>query len=233
MGKTSRPRTSGTQKAKKPRYSGRPYIKIALALVALALLLRLTVIHPYRMPSRSMEDTLLAGDCLLVDKLVYGLRLPFAGLRLPGWGQPVVGDIVVFQSPAAPQRTYAKRCIAIAGQVVEIRNKVVYVDERRLPDPPYSKYVDVRILPADKAPRDNYGPQSIPAGFIFVLGDNRDNSRDSRHWGLLSTDRVVGKGRWVYWSYEPLRRGTEAGLLERLVRLPGRIRWGRLWTWIG
>ena len=223
MAKTSRPRASGAKRGKKPRFGTRPYVKVALGVLALALLLRFTVVYPFRMPSRSMEDTLWADDCLLVDKLVYAV-----------WGQPSSGDVVVFQFPADPQRIYAKRCIASAGQVVEIRNKVVYVDGHRLPDPPYSKYVDVRILPVEKAPRDNYGPQSIPSGYIFVLGDNRDNSRDSRHWGLLSTDLIVGKGRCVYWSYEPLlRQAAEVGWFETLVRLPARVRWGRIGTWIG
>ena len=232
MGK-KRPRASGKQVAKKRRVAGRPYLKALLAAVAIALLMRAAVVQPFRIPSRSMEDSLLAGDCLLVDKLVYGARLPFAQVRLPGWSEPGRGDVVVFRFPEDTRRLYVKRCIATTGQVVEIRNKVVYVDGQRVPDPPYSKYVDVRILPVEKAPRDNYGPQLVPHGSIFVLGDNRDNSRDSRHWGLLDTELIVGKGRCVYWSCSPDKRGAgEVAWMESVIDLPARIRWNRIGAWV-
>ena len=163
---------------RKLRRRGRARRPLILAAVAVGLVLaaRVLLIQGYRIPSRSMEDSLLVGDCLLVDKVTYGVRIPFTTWRLPPLRDPSPGDIVAFKYPADPARTLVKRCVAVAGQTVEVRNKVVYVDGERRPDPPFSKYLDARILPA-RNPRDNLRPQTIPAGFVFVMGDNRDNSR--------------------------------------------------------
>jgi len=187
-----------------------------VAVGAVALTLGGLLVQGYRIPSRSMEDSLLVGDLLLVDKLSYGLRIPFTTWRLPSVRDPSPGDIVAFEYPADPSRTFVKRCVAVAGQTVEVRNKVVYVDGERLPDPPFSKYIDARILPG-RDPRDNLSPLTVPAGSLFVMGDNRDNSRDSRHWGALSVDRLLGRGLFVYWSTEPDLAGES-----------GRIRWSRI-----
>lgn len=202
--------------------------------IGLAILLRTFFVQAYLVPSRAMEDTLLAGDYLLIDKFTYGIQLPFANWRLPGLAQPQVGEIVVFKAPLDPQRLYAKRCVAVPGQVVEIRDKVVYVDGKRLVDPPHSKYLDARILPASQSPRDNWGPQVVPPGAYFVIGDNRDSSRDSRHWGFLPATAIVGRVVCVYWSCEPDRSalGGWAGRWRRLTTLPQRIRWHRLGNWV-
>ena len=210
----------------------RALILAAVGAVGLALAARALLIQGYRIPSRSMEDSLLVGDYLLVDKVSYGVRIPFTTWRLPALRDPSPGDIVAFEYPADPGRTFVKRCIAVAGQTVELRDKAVYVDGERLPDPPFSKYVDARILPA-RDPRDNLGPRTIPAGSIFVMGDNRDNSRDSRHWGALSVDRIIGRGLFVYWSSEPDLPG-ESGREDPEVRADGalsffrRVRWSRV-----
>lgn len=166
----------------------------------------------YTIPSRSMEDTLLYGDSVLVAK----------------WDTetPEPGDLVVFRSPEDPGRTFVKRCVAVAGQRVELRDKVVYVDGERLPDPRFSKYLDARILPAARGGRDNLPARLVPAGHLFVMGDNRDNSRDSRHWGFLSTDAIVGRPLFVYFSAAPA--AAEAGFGERLSSLAERVRWSRL-----
>jgi len=145
------------------------------------------------------------GDLLLVDKLSYGLRLPFTTWRLPPLRGPSPGDIVAFENPSDPTKVLVKRCIAVAGQTVEVRNKVVYVDGERLPDPPFSKYVDARILPA-RDPRDNLSPRTISAGSIFVMGDNRDNTpwTASSVAGCLST----GPANRIW----PVSLGGSAGL---------------------
>ena len=222
-------------KRKKKRSPRREFAILLLAAVALALLVRTFFIQPFRIPSRSMEDSLLVGDVLLVDKFTYGPRVPFTDWHLPALADPRPGDIVVFEYPLDPERVYVKRCVAAGGQVVEIRNKVVYVDGVRLPDPPFSKYVDPRILPAAENPRDNYGPERLPEGFVFVLGDNRDNSRDSRHWGALSQERIIGRARCIYWSCDPGygagmagRTSRVRGLVDQVFSLPQRIRWQRL-----
>ena len=224
MGKrvsTSRRGRAGKRKGRSSR--GRRGL-LLVAVAAMAFLLHTFFIQTFRVPSRSMENTLLAGDYLLIDKFSYGSSSPFSRIHFPGLKKPAPGDILVFNYPLDPRRTYAKRCIATAGQTVEIRNKVVYVDGVRLPDPPYSKYVDPRIIPAAADPRDNFGPEKVPVKSVFVLGDNRDNSRDSRHWGMLSVDLILGSPLGVFWSCEPdYGRGRSA-----VAALFQGIRWKRL-----
>lgn len=205
--------------------------RIVGGAILVACGLRVFAIQGYRAPSRSMEDTLRAGDCLLVDKLTYGAPLPFVDGRLPTIRAPRVGEVVVFKYPIDPNRLYVKRCLAVAGQVVEIRDKVVYVDGVRQSDPPFSKYVDARIFPATIAARDNFEPRAVPSGSIFVVGDNRDNSRDSRHWGFLPLDLVVGRALFVYWSTAPAADGVVSSR-GRIWGLWTRTRWQRIGAWI-
>jgi signal peptidase I len=231
MGKTlSIAPKGGAKKVHKKRSPWREYGLALVVAVGSALLIKIFLIQAFRTPSRSMEDSLLVGDFLLVDKFTYGAPLPFISLRLPALAHPRIGDIVVFKYPLDPERVYIKRCIATEGQVVEVRNKVVYVDGSRAQDPPYSKYEDARIFSSSQNPRDNFGPQRIPEDYLFVMGDNRDNSRDSRHWGLLPRDLVIGKALCIYWSCEP---GVSPGLLvDQVASLPQRIRWKRLGDWV-
>lgn len=220
---------------RKRRSGWRGYLFFGLGGVLLALLARVLLIQAYRVPSRSMEDTLLVGDYLLIDKLTYGVVIPFVGWRLPALAEPQPGEVVVFRYPPDPQRIYVKRCIAVAGQRVEIRDKVVYVDGARAVDPPFSKYVDARIFPLEQTPRDNLDPRVVPDGAIFVIGDNRDNSRDSRHWGFLPKEAIIGRAMFLYWSCEPavgFRQEGMKGFLRRSASLPERVRWNRLGRWV-
>ena len=225
MGKTLRikPKSGKRgQKAGKRRFRLRGYTLALVLLLGAAVLARCLLVQAFCVPSRSMEDTLLLGDFLLVDKFTYGASIPFTPWRLPALADPRAGDLLVFRHPAEFDRLYVKRCVATAGQVVEIRNKAIYVDGLRQPDPPFSKYIDARIFPGSRKPRDNFGPQTVPQGHLFVLGDNRDNSRDSRHWGVLNRDMVLGRPLGIYWSYEP-------DLSRQGVDLWGQgVRWKRL-----
>jgi signal peptidase I len=180
---------------------------LAVVVVASAVV-RSWFLQGYTIPSRSMEDTLLLGDCVLVEKVSAA--------------PPQPGDVIVFESPEDPDRAFIKRCVAIAGQRVEVRDKVIYVDGERHPDPRFSKYLDARILPATRGDRDNLSARTVPAGHLFVMGDNRDNSRDSRHWGFLSTDAIIGRPLVIYFSAEP---SSDSSGLSSLF---GRIRWERI-----
>ncbi|MBK35020.1 MAG: signal peptidase I [Gemmatimonadetes bacterium] len=174
-------------------------------IVLIALATRLFVLQTYRMPSASMEDSILVGDYLLAFTLSYGPFIPATNIRLPGFGSPKSGDAVVVRFPHDTEREILKRCMAGPGQTVEIRNKILYLDGKRTVDPKKSKYIDPRVLPKESPDgvRDNYGPVTIPPGHYFVIGDNRDNSDDSRFWGFVQEHDIVAKPSLVYFSWEP------------------------------
>ncbi len=208
----------------------RRWVRWVLYLALVVAAVRVIAYRAYLVPSRAMEDTLLDGDYVLVETVSCGATVPFTHWRLPGLGRIRAGDVVVFLQPNDPQqRLYVKRCLALPGQTVEIRDKRVYVDGEPCAEPMGVKHTDGRVLPVTNGPRDNLGPRPVPAGSLFVMGDNRDNSRDSRHWGFLDEDRVVGTATRVYWSCLPdTAGGSWTAVWSSLISLPGRIRWGRI-----
>lgn len=235
MGKTLtiKPKSKPRSNRKSSRRSGfRENVKLLFAAIVIAVLVKVLLIHAYRVPSRSMEDTLFVGDFLLAEKVSFGAPLPLGGLRLPAVSSPIPGDVVLFNYPLEPETAYVKRCVAVAGQVVEIRDKVLYVDGDRVRDPPYSKFLDARIYRGFENPRDNTVPLTVPDGYVFVMGDNRDNSRDSRHWGMLPLELIFGRVICVYWSCR-LRTDLDTHMRERalfdtLASIVERIRWERV-----
>ena len=218
----------------------REYAEVILVAVGLALLIRTFVVQAFRIPSASMEDTLLVGDFLLANKFIYGARVPFTDYRLPALREPKPGDVIIFEYPLNTSRDFVKRCVAGPKQTVEIQNKILYVDGKRAIDPIRSKYTDPKILPA-KSPngrRDNFGPVVVPEGHFFVMGDNRDNSEDSRYWSFLSYKLIKGQAFILYLSWAPDAGAPEyTGLLSlpkillyNLRHFSQRVRWSRIGT---
>lgn len=212
------------KKEQRPSIIG--FIEVLFLALLIAFLLRTFVVQAYKLPSSSMEDSLLSGDFVLVNKLHYR------------YNEPKPGEVIVFKYPLNPSKDMIKRVVASEGQSVEIRDKLVYVDGKMVPDPISAKYSDPRILPADYSSRDNFGPVQVPAGHIFVLGDNRDQGQDSREWGFLDRSFLKGKVMFVYWSwaadpYAPKFRSPYiTPLLEiifyNLGHLGDRLRLGRV-----
>ncbi|PJA26997.1 MAG: signal peptidase I [candidate division Zixibacteria bacterium CG_4_9_14_3_um_filter_46_8] len=213
---------------------------LAIALV-LALIIKASIVEAYKIPSGSMEDTLLVGDFLLANKFIYGMRLPipFVDIRLPALAEPKPGDVIIFKYPRDPSVNYIKRCVATGGQVVEIRDKVVYVDGTPFQNPAFSKFTDPHIYPAGAyGIRDNMPPTAVPPGMLFMMGDNRDNSADSRFWGFLDRKLVQGKAMVIHWSWAPDTNAPELSLKKPLsfphlifydlIHFPNRVRWSRL-----
>jgi signal peptidase I len=188
--------------SQKPRSIVREYVEAALWALALTMFLRAFVIQAFRIPSESMRDTLLIGDFLFVNKFEYGPKIPFTHVRLPGLRAPKTGDVIVFQFPQDPSKDFIKRCIATGGQTLEIREKQLSLDGKVLKEP-YVIHTDPSVRPAGYENRDNFGPLTVEPGKLFMMGDNRDNSNDSRYWGTLEMDLVKGRAMFLYWSWDP------------------------------
>ncbi|MDQ8155704.1 MAG: signal peptidase I [Gemmatimonadota bacterium] len=194
---------------------------VSLALI-LFLVLRAFLVEAFKIPSGSMEGTLLVGDFLLVNKLVYGAEVPFTGKRLPAIRQPANGDVIVFQWPEDPTKNFVKRLVGLPGDTVGMKDGVLIRNGAQLTER-YTRHVDphydpsgdefhwqrgflTRVARAERPyrpSRNNWGPLVVPARHYFVLGDNRDNSLDSRYWGFVPDSLVRGSPLIVYYSYVP------------------------------
>ncbi|MEW6335528.1 MAG: signal peptidase I [Thermodesulfobacteriota bacterium] len=179
----------------------REYIEAILLAIVIAFFIRTFVIQAYKIPSGSMKPTLLIGDHILVSKFNYGVKLPFFRSTLIPIGTPKRGDIVVFIYPEDRSKDFIKRLIGLPGDTIEIRNKKVFLNGAPLNDT-YGVHVDALILPGSVQSRDNFGPVKVPEESIFVIGDNRDESYDSRFWGFVSMKDVLGKAQIIYWSWD-------------------------------
>jgi signal peptidase I len=190
----------------------REYLESVVVAVILALFIRTFVVQAFKIPTGSMETNLLIGDHLLVNKVVYSPSLGgFEDALLPK--KPIQrGHVIVFKYPEDPPRDFIKRVVGLPGETVEIRNKQVFIDGKPL-DEPYVHFLEPPLRPEDPeygirfdgGRGDDYGPRTVPEGQLFVMGDNRDNSKDSRYWGYLPADQVKGRALMVYWSYEASR----------------------------
>jgi signal peptidase I len=201
----------------------RQNIESFVLAVLVALTVRSSVVEAFWVPSGSMLPTIQIGDHLFVNKLAYNLKVPFLGYEVVRWGHVQRGDIVVFVSPQKERIDLIKRIVAVSGDTVEIRNKVLYVNGDKVDDT-HARFLDTRHQSV--VPRDNYGvdsdgdgridgPITVPPGKMFCLGDNRDHSHDSRYWGFADERDVKGKATFIYWS----RASGEMPRWERFGRI--------------
>jgi signal peptidase I len=199
----------------------REWSEALIVAVILALIIRTFLFQAFKIPSGSMLDTLLIGDHLLVNKFIYGTRLPFSDQSFLSLREPRRGDVIVFEFPDDEGKSYfqrrdfIKRVIGVPGDLVEIRAKQVYVNGERL-NIPQEVHKDNQLVPAVAGPRDFAGPIKVPQDNFFVMGDNRDFSFDSRFWGFVNKSKIKGLAFVKYWSWD-----SEADLLHK-------IRWDRL-----
>ncbi|HEX6926385.1 MAG TPA: signal peptidase I [Longimicrobiaceae bacterium] len=195
-------------------------IKAVSTAILLFLIIRTFIVEAFKIPTGSMENTLLVGDFLLVNKAAYGAEIPITGTRIPGYTEPKRQDVVVFLPPHDPTKNYVKRIVGLPGDTLEMRDKVLFVNGEPLIEP-YVRHRDPFTDPADarmrwqadylvegkvrrkdyRPTRDNWGPIVVPPGKYFALGDNRDHSEDSRYWGFLSAESIRGRPMFVYYSF--------------------------------
>ncbi len=193
----------------------REYFEVLLITLIFAVFARSFAVQAFKIPTGSMEENLLIGDHILVNKFIYGaapsalesILLPLHPVRR--------GDVVVFRFPEDPQRDFIKRCIGLPGDEIEIVDKVVFINGKRLEDDSYTYRLDPRTYPRSVflhdsyRDRDNFGPITVPDGHFFFLGDNRDHSNDSRFWGSVPMEFIKGRALLIYWSFEDDRASAE------------------------
>jgi len=187
------------------------YTKAIGMAVILSLIIKASIVQAYRIPSGSMIPTLLIGDHLFANRFIYGIRIPLFGKKFFA-GKPQRGDVVIFPSPEEPDKDLIKRVIAVEGDLVEERKKEIFVNGKALSEP-YVQHTD-RFL-SDR--RDNFGPRLVPKGKVFTMGDNRDESYDSRYWGYVDMKDIKGKAFVIYWSWDRERKLPRFGRLAHLI----------------
>ena len=179
----------------------REYAEAIFIAVLLALVIRQAGVQAFTIPSGSMMETLLVGDYILVNKFLYGAELPFSDIHLPGFRTPERGDVVVFKYPNDESRDFIKRIIAVGGDTVQVQDNRVKLNGRPIEEP----YVRPGSIPAVTSGHCGYlygcDPLVVPPGSYFVMGDNRDNSQDSRYWGFVRREKIRGKAFLIYWSW--------------------------------
>ena len=184
----------------KTKSNVKEYIESIIIAILIALFIRTFIICAYKIPSRSMVQTLLVGDHILVNKFLYGVKIPLLRNTIIPVREPKRGEIVVFIFPNDRSKDFIKRVIGVGGDAIEIKNKKIFINGKEYSDS-YGIYSDNIIYPATMQPRDNYGPVAVPKNSIFVMGDNRDESLDSRFWGFVNLKDVEGKAFIIYWSW--------------------------------
>ena len=193
----------------------REYAEALFMAVLLALFIRTFIVQAFKIPSGSMLPTLQVGDHLLVNKFLYGIRVPISGTRFLKMKAPARDDVIVFVYPQDRSKDFIKRIKAVPGDTIEVKNKVVYINGAAVDDS-YAFYDKTPDRMA-RAPRDNFGPFTVPEGQVFVMGDNRDHSHDSRFWGTVPLEDILGKAFILYWSWDEKEFWPRFGRVGMLI----------------
>jgi signal peptidase I len=191
------------------------YLEPILVALLIALLIRAFVVQAFKIPSGSMEPTLLVGDYLLVNKFIYGLRIPYTNIKVFQYKKPQRGDIIVFIYPKDPTKDFIKRVIGTEGEKVQLLRNQIYINDRLIDDPWGHFQISQQL--GSFPMMGNFGPVVVPHHALFVLGDNRDNSQDSRFWGYVDLNAVLGKALIIYFSWN----GNDENPLDK-------VRWSRI-----
>jgi len=210
MDESSKPKDAHTTVSRKSLV--REYAEAIIIAIVLALIIRTFVVQAFKIPSGSMIPTLVIGDHILVNKFLFGVKVPFTDHILFSFDDPDPLDIIVFKYPEDEDKDFIKRIVGTPGDRISLRDKVLYVNEVPMVEP-YIQHTDPSIFPSGLHPRDTFGPITVPPGHYFVMGDNRDQSLDSRFWGFVSREKIKGKAFSIYWSWD--RENTN-------------VRWNRL-----
>ena len=200
----------------KTKSAFREYAEAIIMALILALFIRTFIVQAFKIPSGSMIPTLEIGDHILVNKLSYGLRMPFLERYLLQYDSPERGDVVVFIYPEDRSKDFIKRVIAVAGDTVEIRSKKIFINGKEIEDP-HGHFAGYDPLAGGVGSGDDYGAKTVPANQIFVMGDNRDRSYDSRFWGFVDLNDVRGKAFLIYWSWDGNDRWVRWERLGNLI----------------
>ncbi|MCK9231261.1 MAG: signal peptidase I [Syntrophales bacterium] len=193
------------------------YVEAIILAILIAFFIRTFVIQAFKIPSGSMKPTLLIGDHILVNNFIYGVKVPYLRSTILPFREPKRGDIVVFIYPEDRSKDFIKRVVGVAGDTLEIRNKKIFLNG--LPyDDKHGVYVDDFIIPGAIQPRDNFAPVTVPKESLFVMGDNRDQSYDSRFWGFVEQKDVMGKAMVIYWSWNREAFGVRWSRLGKILR---------------
>jgi signal peptidase I len=194
----------------------REYAESIIIAVLLALVIRTYLVQAFKIPSGSMEDTLAIGDHLLVSKFMYGTKIPFVDQRVLTLRDPRQGDVIVFEYPEDPSKDFIKRVVGVPGDVVEGKDKKVYVNGKHYENP-HEVHKERDTIPKEMNPRDTFGPVTVPADSYFVMGDNRDRSYDSRFWKFVRRDQIKGLAFIKYWSWDREKFMPRFGNIGRLI----------------
>ncbi|MBT1070445.1 signal peptidase I [Pelotalea chapellei] len=194
----------------------REYAESIIIAILLALVIRTYLVQAFKIPSGSMEDTLAIGDHLLVAKFIYGTKIPFVDKTMIKVRDPRRADVIVFEYPEDPSKDFIKRVVGLPGDVVEGKDKKVFVNGKQFENP-HEIHKEKDIIPKEMNPRDTFGPVTVPPNSYFVMGDNRDRSYDSRFWGVVTRDKIKGLAFIKYWSWDREKFRPRLGNIGKLI----------------